>query len=325
MSSDQTNIYGKYFFQRWWAKVFGYGKPLKLPKPHFADDFEQKMGRLKAWAVSWRKGDRKSMVNILAAGEPGVGKTLFCKTLAQDTGLKYVYFTPGDLAQLDESAALEELKKMLRFCKKSGPCLLLFDEIDQLFESGSKNRLLQGMFQSEFQSGIGDNVCLIGLTNYPERISPAVLDRLPLKIFFPPPNFEVQKKILAQTIERFEGDKIDLGSLKQTAFKGLSGREVEAIAFNCIEIDGSLSAAALFKAAEVFSAEKRKSKEVHSAAPLDLLELEQVLKKIEQAPVVLKTEPERGAGGLFWMLALISILLCILLIRGAKGSSRKKT
>lgn len=142
-------------------------------------------------------------INFLFYGEPGTGKTEFVKLLAHAAGLKLyeVAFTDADGDPLDHSDRLVSLKIAQRFLENKPNCLIIFDEIEDIFPS------IKGSFGSSSRtSGVTSkawiNRCLesngtpiIWVSNAINQIDPAYLRRFSYHLEFRKPPVAVRSKI----------------------------------------------------------------------------------------------------------------------------------
>lgn len=79
-------------------------------------------------------------VNILLHGEPGTGKTEFCRSLAAalDSTLYAVGEADCDGDEMDRSERLDALRLADRLSARRGRTLLLFDEMEDVLQSGDR-------------------------------------------------------------------------------------------------------------------------------------------------------------------------------------------
>lgn len=175
--------------------------------------------------------------HLLAFGEPGVGKTLFAKKLAQRSGMHFMYLTVSDLSQLKEEDALRTLKEFFAYAKKFAPCILIIDEADKLFAKNDlKAQKMALLFQKEFSKAVDTNIQLFFLTNHPEEFPLPILNRVAEIILFDKPDFDTKKRLFEQHLSivfarnGVKGKASDLVPfLGEELLEGLVGRDIEAI------------------------------------------------------------------------------------------------
>src|SRR5208283_3547840 len=123
---------------------------------------------------------------IFLSGPPGCGKTYFARALAAECGVDLVSTTYSDWQSNSGGDAMAKgLKKLFETWRekaKGGPFILFVDEIDSIGTRGSNdhndswfrtivNAWLAFLDGAEPRTGI----VVIGATNLPERIDPALL------------------------------------------------------------------------------------------------------------------------------------------------------
>lgn len=133
-------------------------------------------------------------------GQPGVGKTLTARWVAQQLGLPLLVLDLTAVMSSLLGRSGTNLRSALDFAKKM-PCVLLLDEIDAIAKRrsdeadvGELKRLVTVILQEVDEwpsSGL-----LLAATNHPELIDPALWRRFDLVIEFDPPSpAEVEKAI----------------------------------------------------------------------------------------------------------------------------------
>ena len=139
---------------------------------------------------------------MLLYGPPGCGKTFFAKHFAEEVGFNFMLITPSALKSKYVNATQENIAKMFEEAEKNAPTIIFIDEINELLPNrdsdvhemakSATNEILAQMDRTG-EKGI----FVIGATNYPEMIDPAMLraGRLDKKFYLPPPDAEARKEI----------------------------------------------------------------------------------------------------------------------------------
>ncbi len=120
---------------------------------------------------------------ILLAGPPGCGKTLLAKAVATETQANFISVKGPALLSKFVGESERQLRDMFRKAKQAAPCIIFFDEIDSLLPergSGSSDSPVTDRVLSQFLAeldGIEElkGVLVLGATNRPDRLDPAVL------------------------------------------------------------------------------------------------------------------------------------------------------
>lgn len=212
-------------------RLAGYGEAKRWGLDLAADLRGYRSGEL-----DWASIDK----GVLLAGPPGVGKTIFAKSLAISANVPFV---AGSLAQFQATKdghlghTLAAMRSFFDECRKKAPCIGLLDELDSFgdrngFSSHHKdystqvvNALLECLDGSVGREG----VVIIGATNDVGRIDPAILraGRLDRVIHVAPPGFEDAKAILRFHMGPDLLPDVDLGPVA-FATMGATGADIAA-------------------------------------------------------------------------------------------------
>ena len=119
---------------------------------------------------------------LLLYGPPGTGKTLLAKAVAKESEANFIQVKGPSLLSMWVGKSEEGVRKIFERARQVSPCIVFFDEIDALagrrgVEQGTKvtERVLNQMLAE--MDGIEDmeNVVVIGATNRPDMLDPALL------------------------------------------------------------------------------------------------------------------------------------------------------
>ncbi|MDR2970153.1 MAG: AAA family ATPase [Tannerellaceae bacterium] len=137
---------------------------------------------------------------MLLYGPPGCGKTFFAKHFAEEVGFNFIPATPSTLKSRYINATQENIAKMFEEAEKNAPTIIFIDEINELLPKRdsdahemAKSAVNEMLAQMDRTGEKG--IFIIGATNYPDMIDPAMLraGRLEKKFYLPPPDFEARK------------------------------------------------------------------------------------------------------------------------------------
>ncbi|MDQ6422920.1 AAA family ATPase [Paenibacillus sp. LHD-117] len=103
---------------------------------------------------------------ILLYGKPGNGKTTLVKSISQTAGAPVAYW------QITEFTSSESISEVFAAAMRMAPMVLVIEDIDSMPES-CRSYFLNTLDGAASKEG----VFLIGTTNYPEKIDPALMNR----------------------------------------------------------------------------------------------------------------------------------------------------
>ena len=142
---------------------------------------------------------------VLLYGPPGCGKTFVVRALAS-TGRLSIHAVKGaELMDKWVGSSEKAVRELFRRARDSAPSLVFLDEIDamaprrgQSFDSGVTDRVVSALLTE--LDGINPlrDVVVLGATNRPELIDPALLrpGRLEKLVFVEPPDADARREIL---------------------------------------------------------------------------------------------------------------------------------
>ncbi|MGJ3244553.1 MAG: AAA family ATPase [Elainellaceae cyanobacterium] len=120
---------------------------------------------------------------ILLWGPPGTGKTLLAKAIASQAHANFIAVNGPELLSRWVGAAEQSVRELFAKARHASPCVVFIDEIDTLAptrgtfsgDSGVSDRVV-GQLLTELDGLQGcNNVLLVGATNRPEALDPALL------------------------------------------------------------------------------------------------------------------------------------------------------
>jgi transitional endoplasmic reticulum ATPase len=145
---------------------------------------------------------------MLLYGPPGCGKTFFAKHFAEEVGFNFMLATPSKLKSRYINATQENIAKMFEEAEKNAPTIIFIDEINELLPNRdsdahemAKSAVNEMLAQMDRTGEKG--IFIIGATNYPDMIDPAMLraGRLDKKFYLPPPDFEARKSMFVMYLK----------------------------------------------------------------------------------------------------------------------------
>ena len=157
-------------------------------------------------------------VNVLLHGRPGVGKTEYVQAMAAELGVELyeISFADGDGNPIKGKARLRAYNLCQRFLARSGNALLLFDEVEDVFESsqGFLSQLFGGEDPGEAGGSAGkawvnrtmerNPVPAVWVTNSVDNIDPAYKRRFDYSVGFPLPPRTVRFSIARHHLGCFD-------------------------------------------------------------------------------------------------------------------------
>jgi transitional endoplasmic reticulum ATPase len=140
-------------------------------------------------------------------GPPGCGKTFFAKHFAEEVGFNFILSTPSKLKSRYVNATQEKIAEMFEDAEKNAPTIIFIDEINELLPNRdsdshemAKSAVNEMLAQMDRTGEKG--IFIIGATNYPDMIDPAMLrsGRLEKKFYLPPPDLELRKALFKMSL-----------------------------------------------------------------------------------------------------------------------------
>lgn len=137
---------------------------------------------------------------MLLYGPPGCGKTFFAKHFAEEVGFNFMCITPATLKSRYVNATQENIAKMFKEAEENAPTVIFIDEMNELVPNRddgnvhemSRSAVNEMLAQMDRTGEKG--IFIIGATNYPNMIDPAILraGRLDKKFYIGVPDIEAR-------------------------------------------------------------------------------------------------------------------------------------
>ncbi|MGC8912379.1 MAG: CDC48 family AAA ATPase [Thermoplasmata archaeon] len=142
---------------------------------------------------------------LLLYGPPGTGKTLIAKAVATESEANFISVKGPELISKWVGESEKAIREVFKKARQVSPCIIFFDEIDAIApvrgahaDSGVTERMVNQLLTSMDGVEVMQGVIVIGATNRPDILDPALLrtgrfDRL---VYVPPPDEKARLAIL---------------------------------------------------------------------------------------------------------------------------------
>jgi len=177
---------------------------------------------------------------VLFYGPPGCGKTLLAKAIANECQSNFISIKGPELLTMWFGESESNVREVFDKARSASPCVLFFDELDSIAKSrgaslgdagGAADRVINQILTEMDGMTSKKNVFIIGATNRPDIIDPAVLrpGRLDQLIYIPLPDLPSRLAILKAVLRKSPVAKdVDLEFMAQHTH-GYSGADITEI------------------------------------------------------------------------------------------------
>ena len=138
------------------------------------------------YSIPWKRG-------LLLTGPPGNGKTCTIKALVNKLSRPCLYVKS---VKSDDDSDDVNIRNIFAQARRSAPCVVVLEDLDSLIEDSAKSAFLNELDGFPTNTGIA----VIGTTNHPERLDPAIADRpsrFDRKFHFGPPEHSLRVEFLS--------------------------------------------------------------------------------------------------------------------------------
>ena len=142
----------------------------------------------------------------LIYGPPGCGKSLVAKAVAAESDANMILVKGPEILSKWVGESEKAIREIFRKAATSSPCVVILDEIDSLAGirqnedgvSSSSAKPVLGQLLTEIEDVASSRVAVIGITNRPDMLDPAMLrsGRLDLSLYVAPPDEKGRLEII---------------------------------------------------------------------------------------------------------------------------------
>jgi transitional endoplasmic reticulum ATPase len=177
---------------------------------------------------------------VLFYGPPGNGKTLLAKAIANECQANFISIKGPELLTMWFGESEANIRNIFDKARQAAPCILFFDELDSIAKSrgssygdagGASDRVINQLLTEMDGMGKKKNVFIIGATNRPDILDPAITrpGRLDQLIYIPLPDYEARASVLKANLRKSPVAKdVNLGYIAQVT-EGFSGADLSEI------------------------------------------------------------------------------------------------
>lgn len=179
-------------------------------------------------------------VFVFAVRIPHIGKTLLAKAIANECQANFISVKGPELLTMWFGESEANVRDIFDKARSAAPCVLFFDELDSIAKArggnvgdagGAADRVINQILTEMDGMGAKKNVFIIGATNRPDIIDPAILrpGRLDQLIYIPLPDDKSREAILKANLRKSPLAKdVDLTYIAKVT-QGFSGADLTEI------------------------------------------------------------------------------------------------
>ena len=177
---------------------------------------------------------------VLFYGPPGCGKTLLAKAVATECQANFISIKGPELLTMWFGESEANVRDVFDKARAAAPCVLFFDELDSVARSrggshgdasGAGDRVINQILTEMDGISVKKNVFIIGATNRPDILDPAIMrpGRLDQLLYIPLPDASSRLAILKANLRKSPiAPDVELGRIV-SATEGFSGADLTSI------------------------------------------------------------------------------------------------
>jgi transitional endoplasmic reticulum ATPase len=177
---------------------------------------------------------------VLFYGPPGSGKTLLAKAIANECQANFISIKGPELLTMWFGESEGNVREVFDKARQAAPCVLFFDELDSIARArgssagdagGAGDRVINQILTEIDGVGAKKNVFVIGATNRPDILDPAIMrpGRLDQLVYIPLPDNKSRVQIFQAALKKSPVAKdVSLEALA-AALEGFSGADITEI------------------------------------------------------------------------------------------------
>lgn len=206
------------------------------------DEIKQNLAEIIQWPFEhedlFKEAGTQPPKGVLLYGEPGTGKTLLAKAVANESKANFISVNASNFISKWVGESEGKITEVFKKARQAAPCILFFDEIDSLTPErggGEGNQVIERVVSQLLVELDGTEelhgVVVIGATNRPDIIDPALLrsGRFDVQLELPKPDLEARREIFGvHTRNKPVSPQVDFQELAEQT-EGLVGADIESI------------------------------------------------------------------------------------------------
>jgi transitional endoplasmic reticulum ATPase len=173
---------------------------------------------------------------ILLYGPPGTGKTMLARAVANATDANFISVKGPELLNKYVGESERAVRETFERARQNAPAVVFFDEIDAVSpqrsdeDSGAPERVVSQLLTELDGVEPLESVTVIGATNRPDRIDPALLrpGRFERLVSVPLPDRAAREAIFRVHTRSMDVEDADLAALADRT-EGFTGSDIEAV------------------------------------------------------------------------------------------------
>lgn len=175
---------------------------------------------------------------ILLYGPPGSGKTLLAKAVANESEANFISIKGPEVMSKWVGESEKAVRMIFKKAKQVAPCIVFLDELDAIAhrrgfdnDSGVSERVVNQLLTSMDGLETLEGVVVIGATNRPDMVDPALLrtGRFDRILLVPAPDKVARLEILKVHTKTMPLEGVDLDELSEE-LDGYTGADIEGLA-----------------------------------------------------------------------------------------------